>query len=387
MTSIREAIKRLLTPVHPLPAGSYHYQAPPTAPQPYRLHLRLEPDGAGLLIINAATVLHLNQTAAEYAYHLVANTPPDQMARQVANRYRIGRQQVLSDYQELVERIQTLVSTPDLDPEMFLDFERTVPYSQKISAPYRLDCALTYRLPGNANPTAAPTERVAREMDTAEWCTVMDKAWAAGIPHLIFTGGEPTLRDDLPQLIAHAEKNGQVTGLLSDGLRLAESDYLNTLLQTGLDHLMLMLHPEDPNSWQALEKVLAADLFVVVHITLTLQNVMDTPDLLERVAKMGAKALSLSSADTSLHARLTELRDRAAELGLSLVWDLPVPYSSFNPVTLETQEETPPQGAGRAWLYVEPDGDVLPTQGAPRVLGNLLKDPFSETYSNLSMTD
>ena len=42
----------------------------------------------------------------------------------------------------------------------------------------------------------------------------MDKAWAAGIPHITFTGGEPTLRDDLPALIAHAEKIGQVTGLL-----------------------------------------------------------------------------------------------------------------------------------------------------------------------------
>jgi hypothetical protein len=376
MTSIREAIKRLLTPVHPLPPGNYHYQAPPTAPQPYRLHLRLEPDGAGLLIINAATVLHLNQTAAEFAYHLVTSTPQDQMARQMVNRYRIGRQQALNDYQELAERIQTLVDTPDLDPEMFLGFERTAPYSQKISAPYRLDCALTYRLPANADPSAAPTKRVARELDTAEWRSILDKAWAAGIPHIIFTGGEPTLRDDLVQIIAHAESNGQVTGLLSDGLRLADTGYLNTLLQTGLDHLMIALQPGDPNSWAALEKALAADLFVTVHITLTLQNVIETPDLLERIAQMGAKALSLSSADTSLHARLTELRNQAAELGLSLMWDLPVPYSAFNPVTLETQEDAPPQGAGRAWLYVEPDGDVLPAQGTPRLLGNLLNDPW-----------
>ncbi|MFO7624726.1 MAG: hypothetical protein R6V73_10270, partial [Anaerolineales bacterium] len=71
MTSIRENIRRLFEPSQPLPPGTYHYQAPPEDPDDYRLHLRLEPDGTGLLIINASTVLHLNQTAAEYAYYLV----------------------------------------------------------------------------------------------------------------------------------------------------------------------------------------------------------------------------------------------------------------------------------------------------------------------------
>ena len=66
---------------------------------------------------------------------------------------------------------------------------------------------------------------------------MLDKAWAFGIPHITFTGGEPTLREDLPALIAHAEANGQVTGLLTDGLKLADDAYLNSLLQTGLDHL------------------------------------------------------------------------------------------------------------------------------------------------------
>ncbi len=51
---------------------------------------------------------------------------------------------------------------------------------------------------------------------------------------------------------------------------------------------------------------------------------------------------------------------------LELVWDLPVPYSSNNPVSLELEKEGNQafvEGAGKAWLYVEPDGDVLPAQG------------------------
>ena len=40
----------------------------------------------------------------------------------------------------------------------------------------------------------------------------------------------------------------QVCGLLTDGLKLAEKDYLELLLQTGLDHVMLILQPNEPKS-------------------------------------------------------------------------------------------------------------------------------------------
>jgi MoaA/NifB/PqqE/SkfB family radical SAM enzyme len=58
-----------------------------------------------------------------------------------------------------------------------------------------------------------------------------------------------------------------------------------------------------------------------------------------------------------------------------------VPYSGSNPVSLETIEDEVQSGAGKAWLYVEPDGDVLPAQGmSGQVLGNFLRDPWDEIY-------
>jgi MoaA/NifB/PqqE/SkfB family radical SAM enzyme len=80
---------------------------------------------------------------------------------------------------------------------------------------------------------------------------------------------------------------------------------------------------------------------------------------------------------------LETLRDLIADYNFTLVWDLPVPYSSSNPVALETAEDEVPSGAGRAWLYVEPDGDVLPSQGMPgQVLGNILTAAFADIYKN-----
>jgi hypothetical protein len=380
MTNILETLQNLFTPVKPLPSGIFHYQAPPDAEVPYRLHLRLEPDGSGLLIINASTILHLNSTASEYAYHLVMQTPEDNLVKAVTGRYRVSQQQALMDFQNLKGRIQSIIFTPDLDPETFLDFNRSTPHTQKISAPYRLDCALTYRLSYVSDDFLAPNKRVIRELSTEEWYSIFDKAWSFGIPHIILTGGEPTLREDLPELISHTESNGQVVGLLTDGIKFTDGGYLNTLLQTGLDHIMFSVNPDNPESWKALENVVAADVFVGVHHTLTLHNVMATNQILERISKLGIKSLSLTASDPALQETLTQIRNQISEMGISLVWDLPVPYSAFNPVALETQVDQTPSGAGHAWLYIEPDGDVLPAQGINQVLGNILKDDWESLW-------
>jgi organic radical activating enzyme len=378
MSSLLDPIRSFFSPVQPLAPGLYHYQAPPEAEYPYRLHLRLEPAGNGVLVVNASTVLHLNHTAAEYAYYLVKGTSTDDAARAMARRYRVSGAQARQDYLEFTERIKTLLSTQDLDPVQYLDFGRTDPHTTQVSAPLRLDCALTYRLPAGAAARAAPVERVTQELSTAQWQAVMDKAWAAGIPHVIFTGGEPTLRDDLVELIAHTERVGQVVGLLTDGLRLAEAAYLQTLLQSGLDHLLFLLQPVNDLSWQALDNVLAADLAVTVHLTLTPELADTFPAVLAKLKERGVQHLSLSAASPSLREALQAARDRAAQLALTLVWDLPVPYSGFNPIALET--ETMVSGAGRTWLYVEPDGDVLPAQGQNRVLGNFVSQPWAELW-------
>jgi hypothetical protein len=278
----------------------FSYIAPPEASFPYRLHLRLEPDGRGLLIANGSTVLHLNQTAAEYAYHLVIQTPVADAVKTVAHRYGIPAAQAEADFTSLVERLHTMIETPDLDPVAYLDFERVDPYSGALSAPYRIDCALTYRQPDAAADRYAPVQRVTRELEHIEWEAILKKAWDAGIPHAVFTGGEPSLRVDLVDLIIYASKLGMVTGLISDGLRLAEKDYLHAVPQSGLDHLMLILQPHDEQYWEALRDTLAEDLAVTVHLTLIPQDNLEDGVLLDRLVKMGVNAVSLSVAAPEL---------------------------------------------------------------------------------------
>jgi hypothetical protein len=149
--------------------------------------------------------------------------------------------------------------------------------------------------------------------------TILDKAWEAGIPHVVFTGGEPTLRDSLVDLIAHAESNSQVTGLLSDGIKLANPEYLNHLLMTGLDHLTIILRTEQDTAWEALENSLAADLFVVVHLTITPENAGDAPGFSGAWLRWASRR-SPGESDPELNGLLDDLRHRSALLNLDLVW-------------------------------------------------------------------
>lgn len=366
--------------VQPLPAGTHHLQAVEDQ-KPYRLHLRLHSDGSGILIFNASTVLQLNPTAAEYAFHFIKGTSPEEAARHISARYRVNRKIALADFNHFADRIHTLISAPDLDPVSFLDFERAQPHST--ASALRLDCAITYRLPEHTSADHAPVKRVDRELTTAEWQMIIDKAWRAGIPHIVFTGGEATLREDLPQLIAHVEKNGQVCGLLTDGLKLADKNYLSALLQTGLDHVMLVLQPHEPLSWEAIEIIVPQDLFLTVHLTLTKGNVKEANNILHRLSDLGLGNISLSAAEEGLEEEMLELQSLAQSLNLNLRWDLPVPYSASHPVAIETVDDEIPAGAGKTWLYIEPDGDVLPAQGeADKILGNFLKDEWETIYQN-----
>ncbi len=382
MPTLSESIQQFFRPVKPLQSGIYHYQTPQDDPRNLRLHLRLEPDGHGVLIVNAAVILHLNQTAGEYAYYTIQGLSEDQVVQNMVKRYRVKPDNARQDYQDFFGRIQTLINTPNLDPVEYLDFDRRKPYSGELSAPYRLDCALTYRLASEQPAGYTPVERVKSELSTAEWKTILDKAWAVGIPQIVFTGGEPTLREDLLELIQYAESNNQISGLLTDGLRFSDQKYLDDLLLTGLDHLMLVLQPGQEPDWQALQNVINADIFAAVHITITAENKNECKQLLTKLSDIGVKAISITAASPAHHSDLHEVRNQAAALQLELVWNLPVPYSAANPVLLEVpEEEQDSTGAGKAWLYVEPDGDVLPAQGINKVLGNFLTDPWEKIWT------
>ena len=380
MKFLNDLLELIFPPVEPLKPGLYSYRPKDDNDFPYPMHLRIESPEHALLILNASTVLHLNQTATEFIYGLIINEDRKETIKELSRRYDIPKDVLEKDYDNLLNRLTTMMTTPDLDPVSFLDFERQTPYSGDLLSPYRLDLALTYRNHEDDEVNEELRKRVDQELTEEEWLQVVEKAWNIGIPQVVFTGGEPTLQPFLPKLIASAEKNGQVTGLLTNGVKLADAEYMNLLLNQGLDHLMLVLDPQVDACWEAVANLMPEDIHVTVHLTIDHDDFDFYHDLLANLRSQDVDTLSLSTNNDELEELLQQINEHAMDQGFEILWDLPVPYSTLNPVELElAEEETHAQG--NAWLYVEPDGDVLQAQGQTDVLGNILKDEWDSLWA------
>jgi radical SAM protein with 4Fe4S-binding SPASM domain len=271
-----------------------------------------------------------------------------------------------------------------------------------------MDLALTYRCSNecahcyNARPRRYP------ELTTAEWITVLDRLWQAGVPHVVFTGGEPTLRPDLPELIAHAERNGQITGLNTNGRRLSNPAFVARLVDAGLDHVQITLESHDPDihnrmvaadkAWPetvaGIRNALATRLYVMTNTTLLVHNAPTLADTLRFLAELGVPTVGLNALiysgkgvtagsglpESALPPLLNLAREYTDLAGQRLIWYTPTRYCEFDPLALELGVK-----GCTAALYAmcaEPDGAVLPCQSYYQPLGNLLRDPWETIWNH-----
>ena len=96
--------------------------------------------------------------------------------------------------------------------------------------------ACPLQCPYCSNPLVLESPK--NELTTAEWQRVFDEADDLGVLQLHLSGGEPTLRRDLEELIAHAAGRGLYTNLITAGVGLDEAR-IGALKEAGLDHVQL----------------------------------------------------------------------------------------------------------------------------------------------------
>src|SRR5512142_3034148 len=205
--------------------GLYHYVCEGQQ-EKSRVHLRLDADGHGTLIVNANRVMHLNPTAALMAYLTLEKTGERQAVAAIQKQYRVTTSQARTDLAAIGAQIAELVRPDGACPIHEMDLEMSMPFSARPSAPYRMDLALTYRCSNDCPHCYNARSRDYPELDTESWKRILDKLWDLGVPHIVFTGGEPTLRNVLPELIAYAQSKGQITGLNTNARRLQSHDYM-----------------------------------------------------------------------------------------------------------------------------------------------------------------
>ncbi|MCU7495317.1 MAG: radical SAM protein [Ignavibacteria bacterium] len=72
---------------------------------------------------------------------------------------------------------------------------------------------------------------------------MLDIAFRYNIRDIDFSGGEPTLRKDLPELISYAKEKGfRRICIITNGTRTSKSDYLKSLMEAGLNEILISLH-------------------------------------------------------------------------------------------------------------------------------------------------
>jgi radical SAM protein with 4Fe4S-binding SPASM domain len=389
------------------PAGLYHYQRERVGERS-RVHLRLDPDGSGLLLVNASRVVHLNPTAAFMAYLYLEDTPEEQALHTLTRTYAVPTEQARQDYGQVVAQVGGLIRPDGACPLHDLDVETIRPFSARPSAPYRMDLALTYRCNNDCAHCYNARPRDYTELSTNEWKRILDQLWELGIPHVVFTGGEPTLRPDLPELIAHAEHNGQITGLNTNGRRLSDKAFVAGLVDAGLDHVQITLESHDAaihdrmvrlnGAWKqtvaGIRNALDTPLFVMTNTTMLEDNSPYMAETLDFLAETGVPTLGLNALiysgkgatvgtglkESDLAPLLELARQRTAEHGQRLIWYTPTQYCHFDPMQLDLGVK-----GCTAALYnmcVEPDGAVIPCQSYYQPLGYLLKDSWDSIWNH-----
>ncbi|MEM2905809.1 MAG: radical SAM protein, partial [Candidatus Bathyarchaeia archaeon] len=286
----------------------------------------------------------------------------------------------------------------------------TAPFEEELRAPLRMDLALTYRCQNNCLHCYAKGPHETQELTTEQWRLVLKKLFEAQIPAVSFTGGEPTLRDDLVELVAATQSIGLVSGLITNGRRLSDKAYAEKLYRAGLDFAQITLEsnrPEvhekmtrAPGSWKetvdGVRNCLNLGLYVVTNTTISPYNVDHALELVRFLKKLGVVNFAMNSLIYSgrgevaekdfllprdrLRKTLDEVKHEAFLLGMEFNWYSPTRYCELNPVTMGLGAKF--CSACRTNMAVEPDGTVLPCQSWFKSVGNILTDPWEKIWSH-----
>ncbi|MBI3165543.1 MAG: radical SAM protein [Chloroflexi bacterium] len=390
------------------PSSGLHHYTRQNGLEKSRIHLRIDPGGDGTLIVNANSVMRLNPTAAFMAWLILEGKTKEERIQAVRARYSVSRKQAESDLSSFLFQLDELIRPDGACPVHDLELDTTMPFSARPSAPYRMDLAVTYRCNNDCAHCYNARERNFPELTTEQWFKIIDQLWELGVPHIVFTGGEATLRNDLPDLIRHAEANGQITGLNTNARRLMDMDYVNQLVDAGLDHVQITvescvpeIHDEMMRAKGAFRQtiagvnnVLRSPLYVMTNTTMLRTNVHTIPATLDFLADLGVPTIGLNALiysgsgltvgtgikESELQPILDVATQKTNQRGQRLIWYTPTQYCEFDP----TANNLGVKGCTAA-LYsmcIESNGNVLPCQSYYHPLGNMLEDSWDSIWNH-----
>ena len=366
-----------------------------------------------LVIMRPNKTHHLNEMARVMLSRLYAQETVEVagLVGEIAAEYDEAPETVAKDLEALLQTLNGLLRD---DYSQATQVKFTSFKTHEIKFPVLSEIALTYRCQHKCPFCYADAPRrggKVGEMTAEQVCRIIDRIWGeAHVPTVSFTGGEPTLRVDLPQFVAYAKSKGMRTNLITNGVRCADEALCDELAAAGLDSAQVSI--EGPTAevhdavthtagsfdkaLQGIRNLRARSIHTHTNTTICPENrehVLRIVDLahelgheyfsMNMVIRTGGAAGDDNAVSYSNIGSLVEpIQSRARELGLRMVWYSPLPYCLFNPVTMGLGGNS--CAAADGLLSIAPDGQVLPCSSFETGIGNLLTESFDTIWNRRS---
>jgi len=326
-----------------------------------------------------------------------------------------SKKQLLADLNTIMETFKQVAYGEEVSAQ--IGYMNIGEYAEFMTAPHRMDIMVSAMEKGgcwNCNQccvhcyAAGQTGSNETELTTQQWKDVLDKLRKIGVSQVTFTGGEPTMRDDLFELIGYAR--WFVSRLNTNGIKLTK-EYCAKLREKEIDSVQITFYSHDKTVHNTLvgadhyddtvagiENAILAGLSVSVNTPLCTLN-RDYVKTLEFLKEKGVsyvtcsglittgnalkdKSESLQLSEKEISAILAEATDYAYANGMEISFTSPgwIDDAFF----AEHALSTPNCGACLSNMALTPGGNVVPCQswlsGEP--LGNFLNDDWDKIWNS-----
>lgn len=375
--------------------------------KPY-IFVRLEDN---LLIKRPNQVQKLNKTGAQILKSLLNGIKIKDILqkKQCTPEKELQIHQFLTAIRESIDgNIDIFSTNPAVEKKPFEMNFSEFPVLSEIAITYKcnLSCAFCY---AGCNLTQNPVNSD-KELTTSELKKIIHKIYhQAKVPSISFTGGEPTLRKDLAELIKYAKGLGMRVNLISNGT-LIDKKKAHELSVAGLDSSQISVEGIDSHTHDhlvgrqgAFDKAMAALRFlkeegIHTHTNTTLNrfNIEQAPQfpafvknqlahkkfsmnmMIPSGSVSGNESLKLTYSEMGEHIQKIIAESKVQEV--EFMWYSPIPICMFNTITHGLGNKG--CAACDGLLSVAANGDILPCSSYDQSVGNLLNDDFNYIWHN-----
>lgn len=360
---------------------------------PTRFHLRIDPDGRGLLLANAAEAAYLSPVGVRMARGILEERAEEEIVSGVMQSFPgAPESQVQADLAAVQELIADLSEPGDNYPVSNLTDPRFSEWQRQLAAPLRADV---------------------EQCELDRFKQLIRRLWDAGIPHAAIQTDPAGDVAQLVLLVEAAEDIGMICGLrtVAGWLGSGESSgpqVIEACAMAGLDHLDLLFVCHDRAEHDAtcgegdyaafvaaVKQAQALELAVVAQVPLIDANLADLDEMMGRLQELGVTNIvgfaiacpdedEAADASGALPARaLPQVATTFIELAESTqaryLWAPPVRFDSAR--GLAEQVLAGPRTSADITIRVRADGTVLPPRGA-QAAGNLLADAWADIWGH-----